>query len=66
VGVGRPLSAKTAAIKSSILASDLPTPTPAPPHKGEGKECYAASAFAGFSGGVIAPDDWSSAISLSE
>ena len=28
--------------KSSTLARDLPTPTPAPPHKGEGN-CYAAS-----------------------
>ena len=28
--------------KPSTLVCDLPTPTPAPPHKGEGN-CYAAS-----------------------
>ena len=46
--------------------NDLSTPTPAPPHKGEEKRNYAASALAGFSGGVIAPDNLMSATSLSE
>jgi hypothetical protein len=36
------------------------------PLQGEVKEDYAASALAGFSGGVIAPDTLISATSLSE
>jgi hypothetical protein len=63
VGVGRRHTAKTAAENTSKLEKHFPTPTP--PHKGEGNN-YAASAFAGFSGGVIAPDTLISPTSFAE
>ena len=60
MGVGRRRA------QASTFANDLSTPTPAPPHKGEGKDGYAASALPGFSGGVIAPESLMSATSFSE
>jgi len=63
MGVGRQLPG-AGDLQPTIDTNSLATPTP--PHKGEGKTSYAASAFVGFSGAVIAPETLISPTSLSE
>jgi len=66
MGVGRTALKRQTMSKSSSLSLILATLTPTLSRKREREKNYAASAFAGFAGGVMAPDDLMSANSFAE